>query len=233
MIGLNALRYSVASISSAICSSRPFSTASVTGSSAASGTASDMGGFLRVASFAAASTGHRRRPCRAGSRGSARSRAPGPTTLSTRRRAASKRDVLAFVAVRSARAQVSSSSPRLKALRKNRPPNDGAMTAATPRCTSTAAACSRDEPMPKLAPGDEHVATLAPGRRSRGARASQAMRRDDRRCRASCTRPAPAGRCRCRRRRARRGARVMPAPRADRRSQPRSADAATVAGEAR
>jgi hypothetical protein len=35
---------------------------------------------------------------------------------------------------------------------------DGATTAATPRCTSTEAACSREEPMPKFGPGDQHVA---------------------------------------------------------------------------
>src|SRR6218665_2252737 len=66
-----------------------------------------------------------------------------------------------------ASAQVRSSRPRLKALRKYRPLYDGAITAATPNCTSTAAACSRDEPMPKLAPATI-TSPPPPNRQGRG-----------------------------------------------------------------
>ena len=52
---------------------------------------------------------------------------------------------------------------------------DGAMTAATPRCTQgTLAACSREEPMPKCGARGDHVAAARTvARKFRGARASR------------------------------------------------------------
>ena len=57
-------------------------------------------------------------------------------------------------------------SPVLIAFVRKMSPNDGAITTRKPKSSSAHAACSREEPQPKLRPGDQDRAPRAPGRRN-------------------------------------------------------------------